>query len=704
MSGQAVAQMPPPTPVVGTPSETPEASGTIETVAGSGDSGLLADNIGDDGLAADAKIYAPFDVFIDDNGNTFIADTNNNRIRKVDSSGVITTVAGSGPISFNSGSFSGDGGPATAATLNNPEGVYVDDTGNIFIADTGNHRVRKVETSGVITTFAGSGDAGTDFGDFSGDGGPAVQAQLGRPSDVYGDDAGNIYIADSVNHRVRKVDPSGVITTVAGSADSGLLAGGFSGDGGPATQAQLNLPKGIFVSGDGTIYIATTSDCRIRKVDTSGTITTIAGTGKNDKYTGEGGPATQAGFGSLHGVFVTDDGIVFFSDWIHSRVAKIDVNGIFTTVAGNGVVPADFFDSQFSGDGGPALEAQLDGPFGIHVDRNGDLFIADKNNNRIRRVRGVVGGTTEPEQPVVNEEGLRDLARTAWQGLASSAHHCNEFDYFPDGGMRSFYCHLLSFIDFSTLSNAIEVPVFVSGPHEGGQLVLNAPFSFGHYNPEFVTKIGNLLIPGSDDETFRDLTQPVYDNFIQDLARIYHVTYVKLGANPDYMNKEKQAFLDGVNQQTLSGFYYEKYFYFMNPNFIGNEDNSSFLSSNGSSGGWSGNVVKTAVAFWIRRSVGGTDDEFFASLQKLLQAYDQTFLDDNPFVSAPIVPEDPIEAADIDGDGVVGFSDFITFASSFGKSKDDADFNARIDLDGDGSIGFSDFLSFAQNFGKTVGS
>ena len=271
---------------------------------------------------------------MDGAGNFFIADRFGRRIRKVDGAGILTTVAGTGARGF-----SGDGGPATDAALNSTNGVAVDGAGNLFIADSGNNRIRKVDGAGIITTVAGGGGRG-----FSGDGGPATAAALRFPLGVAVDGAGNLFIADSSNNRIRKVDGAGIITTVAGTGAFGFSGGrtghgcsfglprgrggGWSrqsGDGGPATDAALGFPEGVAVDGAGNLFIANASSRRIRKVDGAGTITTVAGTGA---------------FG-------------------------------------------------FSGDGGPATAAALASPIGVAVDGAGNLFIADEDNRRIRAVRGI---------------------------------------------------------------------------------------------------------------------------------------------------------------------------------------------------------------------------------------------------------------------------------------------------------------------------
>ena len=251
-----------------------DAYWTITTIAGTGEFGFS----GDGGPAVEAELRNLYGVAVDSAGNLYIADTRNRRIRKIDSTGTITTIAGTGEVGF-----SGDGGPAAVARLTFPYGVAVDSAGNLYIADTGNQRIRKVDSTGTITTIAGTGEVG-----FSGDGGPAVEAELRNPYGVAVDSAGNVYIADSSNHRIRKVDSTGTITTIAGTGEVG-----FSGDGGPAVEAELRSPRGVAVDSAGNVYIADVSDRRIRKVDSTGTITTIAGTGEVG-FSGDGGPAVEA--------------------------------------------------------------------------------------------------------------------------------------------------------------------------------------------------------------------------------------------------------------------------------------------------------------------------------------------------------------------------------------------------------------------------
>ena len=342
-----------------------DTSGQLTVVAGIGIFGFS----GDGGPATSASLASPVSVALDGAGNLFIADFSNSRIRKVDTSGIITTVAGNG-IS----GFSGDGGPATSASLTNPTGVALDGTGNLFIADEGNFRIRKVDTSGIITTVAGNGSSG-----FSGDGGPATSASLTNPFGVALDGTGNLFFADAGNNRIRKVDTSGIISTVAGD---GIF--GFSGDGDPATSASLRDPFGVALDGAGNLFIADRFNQRIRRVDAAtGIITTVAGDGPTGigagGFSGDGGPATSASLHEPNGVALDGSGNFFIADTLNNRIRKVDTSGIITTVAGNGSFG-------FSGDGGPATSASLSFPFGVALDGSGNLFIADFSNSRIRKV------------------------------------------------------------------------------------------------------------------------------------------------------------------------------------------------------------------------------------------------------------------------------------------------------------------------------
>jgi uncharacterized protein (TIGR03437 family) len=399
------------------------ADGNIATVAGSG-SEIYA---GDNNPATGAGLGLPPDVAVDRQGNLYIADFGASRIRLV-SNGIISTVAGStngappvdgqaavnlrflgptgvavdatGALYFGEGSigsgsgfakgvarvwkvsaagilttlagtgvpdFGGDGGPAAAAQLNTPTAVAIDFQSNLYIADSLNHRIRKLGADGTITTFVGTGAAGfaVDFGQPAG-------AELNTPESVAVDAGGTVYIADSLNSRIRQLAPGGNISTFAGNGNAS-----YFGDGGPAVRAAVNQPEGIALDSAGNVYIADTLDNVVRKVN-NGTIDTLAGFG-TPGFSGDGGPATSGKLNHPSAVAVDTAGNVFVADTGNNRVRRITPLGAIVTVAGNG-------DPTFGGDGGPAAAAGLSGPRGVAVDTAGNLYIADTGHNRIRKV------------------------------------------------------------------------------------------------------------------------------------------------------------------------------------------------------------------------------------------------------------------------------------------------------------------------------
>jgi hypothetical protein len=276
--------------------------------------------------------------------------------------GVIRTVAGNGTAGF-----SGDGGPATSAKLNSPWGLAIDSAGNLYVADGGNNRIREITPAGIIATIAGNGTAG-----FSGDGGPATSAQLFRPDGVAVDTAGNLYIADTANARVRKVTTSGVISTVAGNG----IASSY-GDGGPATSAAV-YPNSLVLDAAGNLYIGQ-SYCAVRKITTStGIISTVAGNGTFG-FSGDGGPATSAQIATPWNIALDLAGNLYIADAYNFRVRKVTTSGVISTVAGNGSTSS-------GGDGGPATSAGME-PYDVAFDAGGDLYIADYN--RIRQVENM---------------------------------------------------------------------------------------------------------------------------------------------------------------------------------------------------------------------------------------------------------------------------------------------------------------------------
>ena len=338
--------------------------GAINRIAGNGTEGYA----GDGGVATVAELNEVTGVAVDSSGNVYIADQNSQRIREAAvSTGIINTIAGNGTAGY-----SGDSGAATSAKLHTPYGVAVDSSGNIYIADTANNRVREVTAStGVISTIAGTGTAG-----YSGDGGAATSAKLHGPQSVAIDVSGNVYISDTGNNRIRKVTVStGVISTVAGTG-----TGGFSGDGGAATSAKLDGPWGIAVDSSSNVYIADIYNSRIRKVTAStGIISTIAGNGTQGS-SGDGGAATSAELYSASGVAVDSSGNVYIADSGDNRVREVTVStGVINTIAGTGT-------AGYSGDGGAANSTELDRPYDVAVDSIGNVYIADSDNWAIREV------------------------------------------------------------------------------------------------------------------------------------------------------------------------------------------------------------------------------------------------------------------------------------------------------------------------------
>ena len=426
-----------------------DTEGIITTFAGTGEEGFS----GDGGPATEAELNWPTGVAVDDAGNLYIADRNNERVRRVDPEGIITTFAGTGEWGYDSDE---DGGPAASALLNWPTGLALDVDGNLYIADEYNNRIRRVDTSGIITTVAGMRRPPLEVGEEEaedededvGDDGPATSALLNRPTGVAVDGEGNLYIADRLNHRVRKVDAEGIITTIAGMADEG-----FSGDGGPATGAQLDQPSGVAVDGDGYIFIADRGNNRVRQINPDGVITTIPGaedggdepdgeapfadprgvavdsdgniyvadTGNHQIHVigdagvvsrvagieglGDGGPATEARLLEPIGVAIGVDGTLYFSDTGNRRIRKVDTNGIITTFAGSG-------QRGDAGDGGLAVEAQFDCPAGVTIDAEGNVYVADKCNHRVRKVdtNGIItafAGSGE-QGPFADETAIGD--------------------------------------------------------------------------------------------------------------------------------------------------------------------------------------------------------------------------------------------------------------------------------------------------------
>jgi len=347
-------------------------SQTITTIAGDGSSGFS----GDGGLATTAQLNLPFNLTFDKFDNIFIADTYNNSIRKIDSkSGIITTVVGTAD-------------KKQVSELKTPTGLTFDNNNNLFIADLANLRIRKVnlDTGSSITLVGKKSE--TEF--------PNIDAELGGPFNVVFDKKGNLYISNNSDSKVSKVEFStGKVTTIAGTNETG-----YSGDGNAAKIAQLANPTGLVLDDFGNLYIADTGNERIRKVNLStGIITTVAGTGERG-FTEDGGLAKHAELANPLGLAIDKKGNLFFVDRGNNKVRKINTTtGIISTIAGTG-------EAGFSGDGELATNAQLANPTGLAFNNEGDLFIVDRGNNRIRRITGLLNDIEEETEFVLEENIL----------------------------------------------------------------------------------------------------------------------------------------------------------------------------------------------------------------------------------------------------------------------------------------------------------
>jgi uncharacterized protein (TIGR03437 family) len=356
-------------------------TGIITTIAGNGTQGFA----GDGGSALNANMNLPFSAVIS-GGNLYIADQVNCVVRVVNSSGTISTFAGTAVCGY-----SGDGGKATSAQLAQPTGVAVDSSGNVYIADSGNHLVRKVATNGTITTVAGT--PGT--GGYGGDGGGATGAFMLKPSGLAFDAAGNMYIADSGNNVIRKVAATtGTITTYAGNA--AIQPPAYSGNGGPATKAGLNVPVAVAVDASGNLYIADSNNNVVRKVSTNLIMSTVAGNG-TPGFSGDGGNPVFAQLSHPKGVTVDTAGNVYISDTLNSRIRVVSPNSTtIYTVIGTG-------QAAYFGDNGPGLQAAVNFPAGLSIDTTGNLIIADTNNCVIRKF---VPSSASGSKPAISAGGV----------------------------------------------------------------------------------------------------------------------------------------------------------------------------------------------------------------------------------------------------------------------------------------------------------
>jgi len=348
----------------------------ITTIAGTGDDEFG----GDGGPAIEATMSGPRDVVTDAEGNLFIVDRFDRRIRRIGTDGIISTIAGNGEQACD-----GDGGPAINASFTFPENLAIGPDGSLFVSDHGCETVRKIDQNGIISRVAGGG-AGPEIGD----GGPATEAVFSEVRGIAAGKDGSLYIADRRHNRVRRVGPRGIINTVAGNGIAG-----FSGDGGPAIEAQLNQVFGLALGQDGTLYIADNANCLVRAVKPDGVINTVAGNYVCDQ-TGDGGPATEASIYKPVGLTVDDEGSLYYLSTIDLR--KIAPDGIITTIAGTHT-------GGYEGDGGPAREAKFRFATGLAVGPDKNLYIADSSNARIRRISPALPGLSVGENAIASEDG-----------------------------------------------------------------------------------------------------------------------------------------------------------------------------------------------------------------------------------------------------------------------------------------------------------
>jgi sugar lactone lactonase YvrE len=359
----------------------PQVTPRVDVIAGTGGYGFY----GDGGPATEALLWMPEGVAVDSTGNLYIAEFSNHRIRCVSPNGIIETIAGGGPPGkFGRELGSGDGGPALRARLNCPHAMVVDSQGRLFVADWLDHRVRRITPDGMITTVTGMGKPG-----FSGDGGPAAKAMLSSPHGLAVDGAGNLLIADYANNRIRKVNAEGTISTIAGGGTLGPT------ESGRASEVRLNLPTGIALDAAGNLYIAEQRGHCVRKMTPAGVVTTIAGAGK-EGYSGDGGPATKAALRSPGPLAVDRAGALFIVTW--EGVRKVAPDGTITTVAGAWTVPVRGF----------TFNRTPIAPVGLAIDGTGNLFVAYNANFVVRITNvaapGVLPAAPKPTDPIVGDD------------------------------------------------------------------------------------------------------------------------------------------------------------------------------------------------------------------------------------------------------------------------------------------------------------
>jgi len=727
------------------------APGYIDTFVG----GYLGDN----NLATQAALNQPQDVFVDANGNLYIADAEFNRVRKVDTTGIITTIAGG---SASSTQPYGDNDLATEAYLREPSAVFVTPSGDLYIADQGLSRIRKVDTSGIITTVAGGGtNPDTTL---------ATEVRLSGPTDIVVDDTGNIYIADRGNHRVRKVDTAGIITTIAGTGERG-----FSGDDGPATQAQLSNPSGIHLDSAGNLYIADEQNRRVRKVDTTGTITTVAGNGSFASFN-EGTPATETGI-SVKSVFVDVQGLIFISDSF-ARIRKVDENGNITTFAGGG--------SNAPTADGLATNAELKSPVGLWGDSAGNLYIAERDANLIRKVdtnnniSTVAGG-------YIGDGQFRTLAALVQPKGLTLDHSGNLFvaDYDHNRVRKiDITTGLIETVvgngaggsigeNISALEATFSLPVGITFDQQGNLYTSTQAWSSIHKKDAsgILTTFAGSGNETTDGITATDARLSSPNDLVFDangnlyIANLNNHTLKKvdpsgiittIAGNGQFGFSGDDGPATNAQLNRPSGLTFDTsgnlYIADTGNKRIRKIDTSGIITTiaGGGSAGFptyghdgpatdaqlidptdvaidtsgilyiadqrlirkvdpNGIITNLAGDGITRASTGdgglATDAKISSAFSLIVTPDGYLYFSDDANHTVRVInlniPEATTPTPDFNGNGTVDFPDFIAFASAFGTRTDQTNFDAKFDLDSNGDIGFSDFLIFATAFGTS---
>jgi len=781
-------------------------TGVISTVSGSGRAGYS----GDGSQATDARLNTPLDVFVDREGDLYIADTANNRIRRVNGkTGTIESIVGSGRIGQSFGSFGGDGGQGSLALLRVPSAVFVDDDGNLLIADSGNNRIRRVEAeTGIINTIAGVGTGG-----FGGDGGLATEARLSFPSGMFLDSDGHLFVADMRNHRIRKIDSAGIISTVAGSGNPG-----FSGDGGAALGADFNSPSNVHVDGGGHFYVADSGNNRIRRISYAGAPTVLTpgefsvGSGLVPPFVVTSWPVNGAvnidptviekqGVSILFSEAINPDflqirieagtsAMIWNATWSkgHSQLdlsisTRVDFGGSYTvflsgifdnygnsandvslrfdtrpsfpqivqgtirTIAGRGV-------PGFGGDGGPASEMMIHSPSNIFVDGDGNMYIVDTGNNRIRKVNASTGRT--------NTVAGNGAAKIAGSIVATGARldHPNGIFVSPNGKIyiADQENNQVQLVDATGTMTTVAgngaagysgdggaaTSASLNGPSDvvldnNGNLYIsdkrNARVRMVDPSGRISTVAGDGILGYSGDggpaisaglADLKGITVDASgDLYLADGGRVRKVekrsgviTTVAGGGNlGSGLGDGGPAIVARLLPEDVE-VDQEGNLYISDLGRIRRVDavwgTITSVAGSGRLNGFTGDGGPALDASFSASGIfldGKTGDLFVADkLNHRIRRIDQLAvpnLDDtvvdggaNPDPAAPEVAA--IQASDFNGNGKVDFSDFIDLVLNFGLNETDLAFNAMFDLDGNGAIGFSDFVRFVRVYGKST--